>query len=120
MGNNEKNIKFINGFLNFLFDIKEEDNIRLKIERKENEDFIEKIFISSNKGNFKFNCINIEKGSYNNEDIKQLIQFGKTEKNENLIILNQKNILFYFFGIFNQYEYFIFFYYFIIRIIKRN
>lgn len=91
-GNKEKNIKFINGFLNFLFDIKEEDNIRLKIERKENEDFIEKIFISSNKGNFKFNCINIEKESFNNDDIKQLIQFGKTEKNENLVILNQNEI----------------------------
>ena len=55
LGSKEKNIKFVNGFLNFLFDIKEEDNIRLKIERKENDDIIEVIYITSNKGNFKFN-----------------------------------------------------------------
>lgn len=55
LGSKEKNINFVNGFLNFLFDIKEEDNIRLKIERKENDDIIEVIYITSNKGNFKFN-----------------------------------------------------------------
>ena len=89
LGNKEKNIKFVNGFLNFLFDIKEEDNIRLKIERKENENFIEIIYISSNKGSFKFNCINIETESFKNEDIKQLLEFGKSENDINLIVLNQ-------------------------------
>ena len=93
LGNKEKNIKFVNGFLNFLFDIKEEDNIRLKIERKENDNLIEIIFISSNEGNFKITCINIETESFKNEDIKQLIQFSKTEKNINLIILNQNEFL---------------------------
>ena len=80
IGNKEKNIKFINGFLNFLFDIKEEDNIRLKIERKENDNSIEIIFINSNKGNFKFNCVNVETESFNNENIKQLLHLGKTDK----------------------------------------
>ena len=88
LGSKEKNIKFVNGFLNFLFDIKEEDNIRLKIERKENDDIIEVIHISSNKGNFKFYCANIEKQSPKNKDIKQLKQFFDIEKVD-FIVLNQ-------------------------------
>ena len=93
MGNKKANIKFINGFLNYLYDIKEEDNIRLKLETKENDDFIEEIFVSSKKGNFKFNCIDFEKDLISKENIRRFLDFAKEEKNMNLIVFNKNELI---------------------------
>ena len=73
LGTEEQNEYFINGFLNFLFGINEEDNYRFALEVLENnnnerkkqnhEKFIEKKVISSEKGNFVFTCINVDKST---------------------------------------------------------
>ena len=80
---------FINGFLNFLFDIKNEDKYRLKLGNIDNEknNFINKIYLKTKKGNFKFITINF-KNNLKYEEIKQIIELLKEEKNINLLLLN--------------------------------
>ena len=79
-GSKDNNTKFINGFLNFLFDINENDPFRMKLEsptkNKYENNFIDIIFIDSKKGSFKFNCINISK-DIEQKNIEQLLEFIK-------------------------------------------
>ena len=94
VGTKEDNINFINGFLNFLFDINENDQFRLKLESFDDQtnenDIIDIKFINSKKGIFKFNCIDT---SYeiNLKDIEKLIEFFKNEKFINIILFNMNN-----------------------------
>ena len=94
LGNKEANSLFINGFLNFLFEIKENDPYRFKLESSDdnNYDYSETIntkFIYTEKGNFIFNCFNSNYyNEFDEEEIKQLIEFLKKEKKINIIILN--------------------------------
>ena len=62
IGSQEKNLRFINGFLNFLFDIHVEDNYRLILSsfEKEKDYFMNQQFINSKKGNFAFICFNFD------------------------------------------------------------
>ena len=61
LGNKENNTNFIDGFLNYLFDIKKEDKYRLKLENNNKaSDFISIDHIDSEKGYFKFISINLE------------------------------------------------------------
>ena len=74
LGNRENNSIFIDGFLNFLFDIKKEDKYRLKLENNnKTKDFISTDYIKSEKGNFKFFSINLELGqNYSSEELSQI------------------------------------------------
>jgi len=67
LGDNYLNIKFINGFVNFLYEVKKEYNFRFKIENKYNnivdnkkniDNFLEIVDIKHEKGNIKFYCFN--------------------------------------------------------------
>lgn len=90
-GSKDNNTKFINGFLNFLFDINENDPYRIKLEspiKNNNEDnFIDIMFIDSKKGSFKFNCINISE-DIKQKNIERLLEFIKNEKFINILIFN--------------------------------
>ena len=90
IGLEEINEKFINGFLNFLFDVNDDDNYRLVLMQnyKRSENFFSEKIINSKKGNFLFLCINIEnKGKL---EIKKMIEnFNKIEIGAiNLILFN--------------------------------
>ena len=94
------NLLFINGFLNFLFDIKENDPYRIKLESSDIDDYsdysisIDTKFIHTKKGNFKFNCFNTsEEWVFSDADIKLLINFLKKEKKINIITINMNNSL---------------------------
>ena len=98
IGKREVNELFINGFLNFLFNIKENDKYRLKLDTSnddENNDFnIETRYIHFNKINFKFNLINMGKYyEFDNEKIKEFINFLKKEKKINIIVFNNYCVL---------------------------
>ena len=98
IGKREVNELFINGFLNFLFNIKENDKYRLKLDTSnddENNDFnIETRYIHFNKINFKFNLINMGKyHEFDNEKIKEFINFLKKEKKINIIVFNNYCVL---------------------------
>ena len=98
IGKREVNELFINGFLNFLFNIKENDKYRLKLDTSnddENNDFnIETRYIHFNKINFKFNLINMGKYyEFDNEKIKEFINFLKKEKKINIIVFNNYFVL---------------------------
>ena len=98
IGKREVNELFINGFLNFLFNIKENDKYRLKLDTSnddENNDFnIETRYIHFNKINFKFNLINMGKyHEFDNEKIKEFINFLKKEKKINIIVFNNYFVL---------------------------
>ena len=88
VGLSEHNYNFRTGFLNFLFDVNEDDNYRLAFKEKNIRDdcFISIKFIESQKGNFILISINV--------DIKdpkcELLEFLKTIEKEtiNLIIFN--------------------------------
>ena len=79
-----------------MFGINEEDNHRLTLEVLENnnnerkkqnhEKFIEKKVISSEKGNFVFTCINVDKSTREN-NFMEFIEYIKIRK-FNLIIFN--------------------------------
>ena len=99
-GDKNSNEEFIDGFLNFLFDIKKEDDYRLKLEKYENQknNFIVEYYIHSNKGNVKFININYKNiHSFYQKEIEQILELLKTENKINLIIFNQ-------FSIFLKYE----------------
>ena len=101
-GRKEANLLFINGFLNFLFDIKDNDPYRFKLESFDDDDDYQtdyqtidtKVF-HTEKGNFKFNCVNTnENWEFSDEKINLLIDFLKKEKNINIITINMNNSLF--------------------------
>ena len=86
--------KFVNGYLNYLYDIQKEDKFRLKFEdikdyNKKNENENEKKFlkiynIKHGKGNFKFYCFYFgAKNEINIEEINEL---------EKILINNNKDI----------------------------
>ena len=97
------NLLFINGFLNFLFDIKDNDPYRFKLESSDYDNYYEDYsvpidtkFIHTEKGNFKFNCVNIrEDWEFSDDDVKLLIDFFNKEKNINIIAINMNNSLFF-------------------------
>ena len=92
----EQNIAFINGFLNFLFDINENSAYRLKLVSNDNKDEDEENFglsitiryICSEKGNFKFICIN-QVTNFDENDFKKFSEYLKKEKYINLFLFNQ-------------------------------
>ena len=95
IGMYEMNLNFINGFLNYLFDVKEDDNYRLALEFDNNkeENFFGLKYINSEKGNFVFFCINVDK--INNYEIGNLLENFKSIEKEtiNLIIFNRYEAL---------------------------
>ena len=87
MGDEYENKLFINGFLNFLFGVKYNDNYRLVHEEyeKNNETFCKEIYIKSDFENFKFFCIDINIGP-SKENIDKIISI--LNANINLVVLN--------------------------------
>ena len=88
-GSKSENTIFINGFLNFLFNVELEDNYRFKLESIENQNnnLIQVNNIKSFKGNFSFKCINKE---YLNENgIEEIYEFFNKEKSFNSFIINK-------------------------------
>ena len=84
-----------NGFLNYLFDIKQDDPFRLKLEENEEEKmnkFINKKYIQCPKGNFKFITINIKNNESNEESINKIIELLTEEKKVNLFAINSFGI----------------------------
>ena len=86
-GSKSENTIFINGFLNFLFNVELEDNYRFKLESIENQNnnLIQVNNIKSFKGNFSFKCINKE---YLNK-IEEIYEFFNKEKSFNSFIINK-------------------------------
>lgn len=85
-GDSSENKEFITLFLNYLLDIQLEDNYRFIPEEliSNKKNFINIININTEKGNFKFNCINTE------------VKYCKKDIEKFLDILKLKNILFCF------------------------
>ena len=92
LGDYYENIKFVNGYLNYLYDIQKEDKFRLKIEdikddyiKNENEKKFLKIYnIKHEKGNFKFYCFYF--GANNEINMEELNELEK------ILINNNKDI----------------------------
>ena len=98
IGDMNNNIKFVDGFLNYLYGIRKEDKIRLKYEdfnknEKKEIDFYKVMNIQHEKGNFKFHCFNF--GTDNFIGLDELVIFGKIIDNDNkevhidLIVFNK-------------------------------
>ena len=89
IGNRENNANFIDGFLNFLLDIRKEDKYRFKLENNnKTNDFISKSYIQSEKGNFQFVSINLElDNSYSKEELSQMKEIFSN--NLALIVFNK-------------------------------
>lgn len=88
----KRDIWLINLFLNFLFDVKYDDNYRVVLAglnlKDEKENIIETYYITSKKGNFKFISIKIDTGcSDKQDDLKQIIEMLNKEQKINLILL---------------------------------
>ena len=83
---------FINGFLNFLFDIHVEDNYRLRLSsfEKEKNYFINQLFINSKKGNFAFICFNLDNllHNINKEEMENDLKVLNDYKQISLILFN--------------------------------
>ena len=93
IGNTYKNYDFICGFINFLFDINYEDTYRLKLESSENKDeLFRSFFIKSNKGNFKFNCFNINNHKNITTKIIEEILDTLNKDKINLLVINIRSI----------------------------
>ena len=89
-GTQESNLSFLDGFLNFLFNINIDDSYRLLLERSNNDikDFINIKYINSNKGNFKIIYVNIKKKiNLDLEKIKEVENTLESFANENYIDL---------------------------------
>ena len=82
-------INIINGFLNYLFDIKYDDPIRLKLEENgEKNQIISKKYIQCPKGNFKFILINLKENESKEEQVDKIIELLTEEKTVNLFVIN--------------------------------
>ena len=92
IGRENCNRYFLNGFLNYLFDINEEDNFRLVLDtyKDKKENPFETFYISSKKGDFAFYSLNSDNLEKLKSDEEELINFFKSiEKNSiNLILIN--------------------------------
>ena len=87
-GNEYDNKLFIDGFLNFLFEIKIDEKYRLQLEETK-KDFIQTFYFQTKKGNFKFISINSSlKIAFSENEFKQTLELFKNEK-INLFILNR-------------------------------
>ena len=96
-GKKDNNIGFVCGFLNFIFDIHENDPFRLIYEfQDETNNFIDIKFITSKKGNFKFSCINLE-SDLNQKHLEELLKFLENENDINLILFNMNGFDYNFF-----------------------
>lgn len=89
IGDNCENTKFVDGFLNHLYNIKIEDKIRLKYESlkkidSNNEEFYKIMNIQHEKGNFKFHCFNFA--------INYFISFEELQQFEKVINNNNKEV----------------------------
>jgi len=86
-GTKELNEKFLNGFLNFLFDVNEDDNYRLSlgVNVDKPKDLFNEIYINSKKGNFIFYCFDP-----NQKEFNDFIEAWKSVENKfiNLILFN--------------------------------
>ena len=90
-GVEENNVNFIDGFLNFLLDINDEDNYTFKLEcvdKKNN--LIEHRYIQSNKGNFSF--ISINEKQFSEEEVEEILNFLNNEKYINHLVITQEDI----------------------------
>ena len=90
---------FVDGFLNFLFDIQYEDIYRLKLEFLENQkdNVINTFYIQSKKGNFKLICINFKDFySFYKDDVKQIIDMFNKETQIDLCIINLRQDFLFF------------------------
>ena len=89
LGDYYENIKFVNGYLNYIYDIQKEDKFRLKIEdikddniKNENEKKFLKIYnIKHEKGNFKFYCFYF--GAENEINMEEINELEKVLINDN-------------------------------------
>ena len=91
IGSQEKNLRFINGFLNFLFDIHVEDNYRLRLSsfEKEKDYFMNQQFINSKKGNFAFICFNLNNlRNISEEEMENDLKVLNDYKQISLILFN--------------------------------
>ena len=77
-GFEENNINFIDGFLNFLLDINDEDNYRFKLEYEKKNNLIEHRYFQSKKGNFYFICIN--KKPFSEKKVEEIKLFSEEEE----------------------------------------
>ena len=87
-GTKENNELLTNIFLNFLLEVKKEDNYRFKLEENKNEKnyCINTSYIKSDKGNFKFNYINYDNNDFQINDILKLLN-----SNNNIFVINYMN-----------------------------
>ena len=89
-GDYYENIKFVNGFLNYLYDVQKEDNFRLKFPNTEDinleneKEFLKIMNIKHEKGNFKFYCFDF--------GIKSNIGIEEKNELEKIINNNDKDI----------------------------
>lgn len=102
LGDINENEKFVNGFLNYLYDIKKDNKYRLKIQKLEKEDpkkgviFQEIYKIKHEKGNFMFYCLNFgpenEIGASEVLEMNNIFHFTKVDDvHINLIVINKIN-----------------------------
>ena len=87
-GTKENNELLTNIFLNFLLEVKKEDNYRFKLEDNKNEKnyCINTSYIKSDKGNFKFNYINYDNNDFQIDDFLKLLN-----SNNNIFVINYMN-----------------------------
>ena len=79
---------FINGFLNYLFDAKEEDNFRLVLDtyKDKNENPIATFFINSKKGDFAFYCLNVD-NKKKIKSIEEILSYVKSIENNSINLI---------------------------------
>ena len=95
------NIKFVNGFLNFLYDVQKEDNFRLKFENTDNinldnkKEFLKIMNIKHEKGNFKFYCFDFSLNSNlaieEINELEKIINNGNKDIHIDFIVYNKIN-----------------------------
>lgn len=95
LGNKECNENFIDGFLNYLFNIKKEDDFRVKLEKPQNKEkiFIQEYFIHCDQGYFKFISINYKYFySFYKEEVEQILELLNKENEIILFVINSFSV----------------------------
>ena len=92
-GEEESNNKFIDGFVNFLFGVNEDDNYRLILGKNNDnpKDLFKKKYINTEKGNFTFYCFDPKQKQF-----KEFIELCKYIQNKsiNLVLFNNFDVEF--------------------------